>query len=98
MTTLNQIKIKNPDGSKHAFGPLTITGTTVGSSVTVPSQKYSCGYNHTLTGTQETSNKMGGNGVNPWPDPGPPKAEEVSVGGAVGPSWEATTGGPEPTK
>jgi hypothetical protein len=91
---MGNVKIKNPDGSKHAFGSTNVIGPGVGNSVTIPSQVYSCGYNHTLTGKQESLTEMKGIGVSPWPDPG--ITAEKSPGGAVGPSWEATTGGPEP--
>jgi hypothetical protein len=90
------IKIKNPDGSKHAFGSTTINGPGVDQSVTIPSQEYSCGHNHTLTGKQASLTKMDGTGVNPWPDPTTPPAPAKRPTGGVGPSWEATTGGPVP--
>lgn len=93
---MGSVKIKNPDGSKHAFGTTNVVGPGVNKSVTIPSQVYSCGHAHTLTGKQESLTEMKGTGVNPWPDPG--QAAQISPTGGVGPSWEATTGGPEPTK
>jgi len=91
------IKIKNPDGTKHAFADATITAPGVDHSLTIPSQAYSCGHNHALTGKQVTTTKMDGTGVNPWPDPtGTPPEQVKRPTGGVGPSWEATTGGPVP--
>ena len=93
-STIWSITIKNPDGTVHATGTATQNGPGVGNSATIPSQQYSCNHSHTLTGKQDTLTKMKGDGVVPWPDPGP--EAEASPGGAVGPSWDATTGGPEP--
>jgi hypothetical protein len=92
-----KIKIKNPDGSKHAFADnVTLTTPGVGNSANIPSRSYSCGHNHALTGTQVSTTKMDGTGVNPWPDPTTPPEPAKRPTGGVGPSWEATTGGPVP--
>ena len=90
------ITIYNPDNSVHGTAQaLTLTTPGVGQSVTISARQYTCGFNHTLTGTENGVNNMGGNGVSPWPDPGS-AADEKSPTGAVGPSWDATTGGPDP--
>ena len=92
------ITIYNPDNSVHGTAQ-SLTLTTPGSgSVTIPAMQYTCGFNHTLTGTQNGTNNMGGNGVSPWPDPGF-AAEEKSPTGGDAPSWDATTGAlPKPPK
>jgi hypothetical protein len=87
------ITIKAPDGGVHATGTSVMTGPGAGKSVTIPSQPYSCGFNHTLTGTQNSLNGMSGTEVHPWPDPG--FNEEKSDVGGTPPSWDASGGGPE---
>jgi hypothetical protein len=91
------ITIYNPDGSVHATGTKDFSGPGVGNSVTVPSHKYSCDHHHTLTGNQNGTSTMGGNGVNPWPDPVKAAAEE-SQEILDPPSWDASSGGPIPPK
>ena len=95
------ITIKNPDGSVHGTptgGNQALNAPGVGKPVNIPSLSYTCGHNHTLTGTQTSVTTMSGTGVNPWPDPG--KVSRTPRGGTPSgttpPSWDASGGGPEP--
>jgi hypothetical protein len=96
------ITIFNPDGSVHGTptgGNQALNAPGAGKPVNIPSLAYTCGHNHTLTGTQNTVTSMSGTGVNPWPDPGvkalrAPRGGNPSAG--TTPTWDASGGSPMP--
>ena len=73
-----------------ATGSKDVSARGSGQSITINNVPCTCGFNHTLTGTQDTSSRMSGSGSNsvaPPNDPnslGSPKDDDI-------PSWE---GGP----
>src|SRR5438552_2795952 len=92
------VTILNADGSTHATANATLNSNPgLGQSSTIPSQKYSCNHNHTLTGNKCRVNAMGGLGVNPQYDPIDPD-EGPREPDPTGPSWEATPTDPGPHK
>jgi hypothetical protein len=72
-----------------ATGSADVSPPGNGQSVTIPNVPCSCGYNHTLVGSQTSASTMSGSGSNsvaPQNDPhskGGPKEDEV-------PSWDGT--------
>jgi hypothetical protein len=67
-----------------------------GSSVSFPDLLCSCGYPHTLTGTQQSDIFLGGNIVDPPDDPSDSTNTPSGPTGAKGPSWTGTVVTPGP--
>lgn len=80
-----------------ATGSLVINPPGRGNAVTIPNLNCTCGWSHTLVGTQTASNAMSGSGPNSVAPPNDPRAKP-SIKADEEPSWNGSPGGPEPKK
>ena len=83
------ISFTHLDGSQGTGGIAAFNGFGVGNSGTTPRVQCSCGFIHTFTGSQSSSNHASGSGpgsVAP-PNDRPNESDEVEFG--AGPTWDA---------
>ena len=80
-----------------ATGSKNVSPPGNGKSVTIPNVACSCGYNHTLVGTQTAATAMSGSGANSVAPPNDPGAKRSPSADPV-PSWDGGPVSPKPSK